>query len=327
MTWLPKIGASAIALTALAAPSALPAQTRCDRACLTSAMTGFLDALVSRDPAKARLASAARYTEDGVELPVGEGLWATATGLGRYRHDFADTQTGNAAVVTIIDEGGHKSILSARVKVAGGRITEAETIVSRAGPGGGGMGGMGVEALEKIGAPEPLWTQAVPAGERLSREELQRVANQYFVGLEKNDGKGDYPFSDDCIRLEGGIPTTNRTEKLPMAGDGYGQELMRLGCKAQFEQGFYRWLDRIRDRRFPVIGAERGVVFSFVFFDHSGTMPQVTLRDGRTVKTGVSQPFTWELGEAFKITNRQIRRIEAAMKQAPYGMGPNWPKR
>ena len=135
MTWLPKIGASAIALTALAAPSALPAQTRCDRACLTSAMTGFLDALVSRDPAKARLASAARYTEDGVELPVGEGLWATATGLGRYRHDFADTQTGNAAVFTIIDEGGHKSILSARVKVAGGRITEAETIVSRAGPG------------------------------------------------------------------------------------------------------------------------------------------------------------------------------------------------
>jgi len=309
-------------------PAALPGQARspgtCDRACLTSAMTGFLDALVSRDPAKARLAANVRYTEDGIELPVGEGLWGTATALGRYRHDFADVETGNAAVFTIVEESGHKSILSARVKVESGRITQAEVLVSRASITGGGMGGAGVEALEKAGAPDPLWTQEVPASERLSRAELQRVANQYFVGLEKNDGKGDYPFSDDCVRLEGGLPTTNRTEDLGIAGATYGQELMRLGCKAQFEQGYYQWLDRIRDRRFPLIDPERGVVFTFVFFDHSGTVPEVTLANGRTVKVNVVQPFSWELAEAFKITKSEIRRIEAAMKQAPYGMSSNW---
>jgi len=330
------MGGAALALAMLTSPAALPAQpaggaatpavAACDRACLTRAMTGFLDALVSRDPAKANLAPNVRYTEDGVELPVGEGLWGTATGLGRYRHDFADPVTGNAAVFTIVDERGHKSILSARVKVVGGSITEAEVIVSRAGVMGGGMGDAGIHALETAGAPEALWTQTVPPAERLSREELRRVANQYFVGLEKNDGKGDYPFSDDCERLEGGLPTTNRTEPLGPAGGGYGQDLMRMGCKAQFEQGYYRWLDRIRNRRFVLIDPERGVVFSFVFFDHSGTIPEVTLRSGRTVKVAITQPFSWELAEAFKITNGKIRRIEAAMKQAPYGMGPNWPE-
>lgn len=308
--------------------AAAPAQEAapCDRACLTAAMDGFLAALVSRDRSKARLAATLRYTEDGVALPVGEGLWGTATGLGGYRHDFADPASGNAAVFTIVDEGGKKSILSARIRVVGGRIAEAETIVSRAGLFGGGMGSAGVDALEKMGRPDPLWTEPVPPAERLSRAELQRVANLYFAGLEKNDGKGVYPFSDDCVRLEGGIPTTSRTAPLPgIPEGGYGQELMRLGCKAQFEQGYYKFLDRIRDRRFALIDPERGVVFTFVFFDHSGTVPQVTLTNGRTVKTNITQPIAWELAEAFKITKGQIRRIEAAMKQAPYGMSSNWP--
>ena len=30
----------------------------------------------------------------------------------------------------------------------------------------------------------------------------------YFAGLEKNDGKGEYPFTDDCVRIEGGMQTT-----------------------------------------------------------------------------------------------------------------------
>lgn len=310
--------------------SGRPERAGADRAVLTAAMDGFLDAIVSRDPGRARLASNLRYTEDSIELAIGEGLWATATGLGGYRHDFADPQSGNAALFTIVQEGPHKSILSARIKVSDGQVTEIETIVSRSGVMGGGLGAAGVKALEEMGTPDSIWLEAVPPGERMSRVDLQRVANMYFAGLEKNDGLGNYPFSEDCIRLEGGLPTTGRTEDLPIPGQGsepsYGQELMRLGCKEQFEQGFYKFLDRIRDRRFPLIDEERGAVFTFVFFDHSGTIPEVTLRNGRTVKTNISQPFTWEIAEAFKIVNGRIERIEAAMKQAPYGMSSNWPR-
>jgi len=293
-------------------------------------MDGYLAALASHDRSGLPLAANVRYTENGQALAIGDGLWGTATGVGRYRHDFADPVTGQAAAFTVVEEKAHKSILTVRLKVEKGRISEIETIVSRAPLGGGEALSDGPQRLEAMGGPEPIWSETVPAGERMSRAELQRIANAYFAGLERNDGHGFYPFADDCDRLENGYRTTNQTEhpKLPGMKEGeqpFAYELMAKGCKAQFQMGYYRFLDRIRDRRFPLIDEERGVVFSFVFFDHSGTIPTVTLTDGRTVPTGLDQPFTWELGEAFKITRSQIRRIEAAMTQAPYGMGPNWP--
>ena len=31
----------------------------------------------------------------------------------------------------------------------------------------------------------------------------------YFTGMQLNDGKGNYPFADDCDRFENGGQTTN----------------------------------------------------------------------------------------------------------------------
>jgi hypothetical protein len=158
----------------------------------------------------------------------------------------------------------------------------------------------------------------------MSRADLRRIADMYFAGLEKNDGKGDYPFADDCDRIENGFQTTNQAT--PPDTGIYLAHFMTMSCRAQFETGFFRFVDRIRDRRFPVIDVERGVVFALGFFDHSGTVPQVTLTSGETVEVNLRTPFTWEIGEAFKIEKGLIRRIEAAMTQAPYGMRPNWPE-
>ena len=44
----------------------------------------------------------------------------------------------------------------------------------------------------------------------MSRAALIRTANMYFSGMQKNDGKGVYPFADDCDRIENGTQTTNR---------------------------------------------------------------------------------------------------------------------
>jgi hypothetical protein len=35
-----------------------------------------------------------------------------------------------------------------------------------------------------------------------------------------------------------------------------------LGCKAQFETGFFHFVTRIRDRRFAVVDEERGLVLA-----------------------------------------------------------------
>lgn len=46
----------------------------CDRACLEGFVNQYLDALVSSDPSKLPLAQNARYTENGQELKLGDGM-------------------------------------------------------------------------------------------------------------------------------------------------------------------------------------------------------------------------------------------------------------
>jgi hypothetical protein len=136
--------------------------------------------------------------------------------------------------------------------------------------------------------PHAIYREVIPEAERGSREELIEAANYYFTGLARNDGKGYYPFTDDCERFENGIQTT------------------QTNCKAQFENNLRGVVSRIRDRRFVAVDRERGIVFSFAFFDHE----QIN--------------WTWQLAELFKIEAGQIRRIEAVFHRAPYGIASGW---
>ena len=65
-------------------------------------LDAVLAALAARDPAGL---TGARYTENGVELPLGAGLWATADRIGPYRHDFDDSAGGEAAAFVTVTEG------------------------------------------------------------------------------------------------------------------------------------------------------------------------------------------------------------------------------
>ena len=92
-----------------------------------------------------------------------------------------------------------------------------------------------------------MWLDAIPPAQRATRAQLIATANAYFTGLENNDGKGYYPFTDDCNRIENGIATTNNPG-LGSANSGFNA--MALGCKAQFESGYYAIVNRIHHRRF-----------------------------------------------------------------------------
>ena len=315
---------------------------RISRADLTGHMDDFLAALVGRDAAKAALAAEARYTENGQQLSIGEGAWASADSLGGYRHDYVDTVSAAIATMATIVEGRSEAILVARLKVDEGRISEIETMVARGDLGrGGGVWAEGPAKLNAAGTADARWFAPIPESERMSRADLRRVANMYFSAIEKNDGKGVYPFSDDCIRIENGSRTTGVKEAAPggdapqpaapmpdeaRAGDSpYTLNFMAMSAREQLETGYFAFVDRIRHRRFPIIDEELGVVFSFGFFDHSGTVRSYKLADGRTIPAAIDRPFTWEIGEAFRIENGLITRIEAVMTPCPYGMPPNWP--
>ena len=303
-----------------------------DRAELIRASERLLDALAARDPAAAGLAPGVRYTEDGQDLRIGDGLWGTADGRGGYLNLIADPETNQTAMIATLRENGSPVILVLRLKLAAEGVSELEGFVVRP---RGGLGPMsrGAEALEAIGGPDPLWAARIPAGQRASRADLAAAADKYFQGLERNDGLGDYSFfADDCERLENGLKTTNNpalrygegiSERRGPAED-FVAGLAAMTPRQQFETGYFRFVDRIRERRFPVIDVERGAVFAFGFFDHSGTVRDILLTDGRVLQSGVREPFSWEIGEAFRVEHGRLRLIEAVMKRCPYGMKAGW---
>jgi hypothetical protein len=182
------------------------AAQECDRACLKNAMTTYLNALVAQDPSKAPLAANVRFTEDAKELKVGDGFWKKATKLGDYRQDFIDVKEQVIASWVIVEESGRPAKLTARLKVANGRITEIETLVSPAGERVSGGATMVVR---------PDMGIAPPAGQRNNRDELIRAADHYPRGLTIGGfDKVDAPFAKDAYRIENGMV---------MAGPGCGR--------------------------------------------------------------------------------------------------------
>jgi len=178
--------------------------------------------------------------------------------------------------------------------------------------------------IEAAGAPHPLFTTTVPQAERMSRADLLRISNMYFSGMQQNDGKGDYPFADDCDRFENGGRTTNNGQPKPDPKTATGYSAA-WSCMEQFKSGLIHFVTRIRDRRFVAIDPERGLAFSFAFFDHSaGDTRHFQTPDGRNVSGGPTRPFTWEIAEMFKVEKGKIRRIEAILQESPYGMNSGW---
>ena len=293
----------------------------CSRACMEDVVARFLKALAARDPQSLPLAGTVRYTEMGQELELGDGLWGTASDVGGYRHIFADPATGQIGLFATMKENGRPFMMGARLRLELGRISEMEVVLYRSGSGPA-WNDAGVLAMDKTAKPRDLWM--VPSLTRPSRQELVAAANSYFESIQRNDGKARYPFTDDCDRLENGVYTTNNPGLVRMGDVDIGG----MGCKQQFETGLYGIVTRVHDRRYLVVDEERSVVFALAVFDHSGTIPELTMPSGKKVSVGMfSKPSSILLTEAFKIKGTLIQQVEAVGASVPYHMHPGWGER
>jgi hypothetical protein len=293
------------------------AAAECDRACLESFVDRYLEAMQAHDPGRVPFAAEVKFTENGQKLDLGDGLWRTFTGKGGYRMFVTDVAAGHVAFLGSIREADTPAMLALHLRIRKGQITAAESLVQRS--------EKSAEGFEEIGY---TWRDVLPERERRSRADLLRIANQYFSGMQQNDGKGVYPFDDDCNRIENGKFTTNvptpagETRPDPKTATLYSSQ---WGCREQFESGLLHFVSRIRDRRFVAVDPERGLVFSYVFFDHmAGDTRTFRTPDGRTVTAGPKQPWTWEIAEAFRIERGKIHQIVAIMERVPYGMTSGW---
>jgi hypothetical protein len=215
-----------------------------------------------------------------------------------------------------IREANTPTILVARLRVAYGKVADIETLVIR--------NREAAEHIDEVGTPRSVWSEPIPPGDRLPRTELVRIANAYFSGIERNDGKGHYPLADDCVRFENGQVTAGDPARVSPRARGRADGRV-VGCREQLESGVFYYVTRIRDRRFVLLDPERGIAVAFAFFDNAGGDSRFgTLADGRKVENGPAIPWTWQIAEVFKIERGRIGPVESVISPVPYGMVSGW---
>src|SRR5256885_14141700 len=131
---------AAVALTSYLAPHAEaatgPIPLNCNRACLENLVDQYLTALVAHDPKRLPVSKDVMYTENDQVIELGDGFWKTVEARGNYTHIFADPEFGQVAYMGTMREAGGPVLVSLRLRVELGRITEIESIFFK--PGGGG---------------------------------------------------------------------------------------------------------------------------------------------------------------------------------------------
>ncbi|MDB5690785.1 MAG: hypothetical protein JWL91_2661 [Sphingomonas bacterium] len=307
---------AAPAVAAPVNPSSWSVPVTCDRACLESVLDRTLDAMATNDAGKLPLANNVLVTENGVERPIWDGLWQTATGRGRYRLTAIDPESGQAGFIGTMMEDGRPVYMALRIAIREQKIAEIESVIARGGTGGASGMNPG-QRMEERATPRPQLTRTVPARERMGREDLTRIADSYFANLQGSTGKTSAPFAKTCNRLENGGQTTNTGVVRP------GREkfdALLLGCEGQQRSGFYAFVTGIRDRRYPIVDRERGLVLSFSFWDHTGAVRDLALTNGLTVPSPFRAPLTFQIAELFQIDEGKIDQVEAVLNTVPYGM-------
>jgi hypothetical protein len=288
----------------------------CDRACLIDLAEKVVAAMVAHDPSKLPLAKNAKYSENGVELPIPDGFWYNATKAGKYRLYATDPEWGAIGFMAKMEENHVPALVTTRLQVYNHEITEIETIV-------------GKEFRTRDPAniqpdllgdtPRAQYTTVVPPAKRRSREDLMKIVNTYFTGIENNVGKKPPIFSTKCHRLENGMATSN----VPLQ-PGAQPRSSNYTCAQGIGNGYHRNDNRLRNRRILAVDLERQIVVAGVYFDHLNDERIRTYKanDGTIVKVGDTSPATLGMHEIFSIDEEGISQVEAVMTTVPYGMRP-----
>jgi len=267
----------------------------CDRACLEGFVNDYLAAMVAHDPKRLPVTANVKFTEDDVALKLGDALWGTASGLGKYKLYFADPEAGQVGFFGTVQENGKGAALALRLKIDNRKISEVETVVVRS--------ERTAMLMDNAGTPDPILLETVPASERKPRGELIATTNQYFEAIEQGNGKVA-PFDQECNRFENGMKTSGT-----------------VGCSNQLDTQVFNYIRKIYPRRFLVVDQERGLVFGFFMFNHPGNILWVNVPgEGKhDMPAAAKRPFSVDVAEAFAIRNGKIRKVEALMTALPYG--------
>ena len=227
----------------------------CTREDLKGIADQYFTALVAHDPSGVPFASNARYTENGIEVPVGKGVWETALKTTFMRKVIDTTKCGTHIQAIIEEKDNPKPVLyGVRLKIDRDEISEIEAIVVR------GAQVLNVPAI--MATKDQDWEGILPVEQRSSRLAMMAVADDYFELFvkEKKRKVSDLAYSGYCDRWENGMILTrggmNQTSVMP-----------KYDCSPE---GFADMADTHGPRRF-LVDEEAGIVVAYALFN--GTWP------------------------------------------------------
>jgi hypothetical protein len=281
---------------ALAAASHVGSTTRaaddCDRTCLRGFITRYLDAMVAHTPGALPVSPTMRFTEDYVDMKLGEGLWKQASKIRPYRLDILDVAQGIAASQVVVEEAGTPVMLMLRLKIADMAITEVETQVTRNQKEGA------IFAIDGLQSPNAAMLAPVDPARRSSRAEAIRLAEFYPAGLEVGSFVAvNAPFAAGAYRFENGRLMAGKgcVFRPPSCEDIKGQEITKHPGLTY---------------RVVAVDEELGITLLRMNFGPA---------EGRYGKgNGL---MVWE---AFKVYGGQIHGVEAFMKVMPVAAPSGW---
>ena len=285
----PLISALVVLAVLVFSTTPAPAAENCDRECLRGFITQYLDALVTHDPHALTVSDKVRFTEDTVEMRLGEGLWKNASKVRPYRQDILDARQGVAASQVVVEENGSPDMLMLRLKIVDRKIAEIETQVTRNQKDGA------IFEVKSLQNPNKVMSDAPRKSELPSRDEAIKIAQSYPAGLKVGSFVSvDAPFASEAYRLENGRIT---------AGPGCS----RAGCENVKTQTIMK--HPAITSRVVAVDEQLGIVLLRMNFGDTGSYGA-----GNAL-------IVWE---AFKVFGGQIHAVEAFMKVMPASAGSGW---
>lgn len=312
----------------------LPAAQTCDRECLISLMKNYLAALVAHNPSAVPFDKEVKFTENTAAIPVGDGLWVTASGGPTdFQVYAADPVTQQVACLVMMKENSNVDVLlGVRLGLRRGKIAEAEHHVVREGI-----------ALANLQKPRPGLVEDLVPSDRTPRELMLDIALSYYDALTGEDGTLA-PFAEECERRENGAtsvggsrrkakPATEAPQFPPqgtpdpeMAKLGRALALAPNTCEAQISAGVWAYISDIKNRRVPVIDEQKGLAVGFSNLYHDSKLKVMKLKGIPGVESVPSYQglFNMPAIHFFKIKKGKIYDIEATGLVLPYGTKTGW---
>jgi hypothetical protein len=296
-----------------AAAMAQSSGAACARDTLKNITDQYFTALEAHNPSSLPLASTVKYTENGTEVKVGQGFWATA-GKTLLKRTLIDTQKCGTHSNVVIEEkytapktaapaakpaakaafpgmevklpadGAIRPILfGVRLKVENAKITEIETVIAREAE-------FAFKATGVLATKDQDWESILPLEQRSSRLAMIAAADDYYDMFAK-EPQVRSPFASPCDRWENGTQTTVKMSGVDAPGLS---NMVEHDCSPK---GLV--ITTHGPRRF-LVDVETGNVVAYVLF--AGGLPDF---------------------HVFKMRNGKVELIQAVIGSAAKTMG--WP--